>query len=143
MCQGNSPVENVTIEEALRDFLTFITKVKSSKRHENQITVLTGHNSATFDVPILLRNSDKYFKDGITDMNVFFADSLNLMKKVIKNKHKALELDSDGYCKLNRSSIYNHLFKEQFDVHDALEDVRALRNILFESSLSLSRKKHR
>ena len=40
----------------------------------------------------------------------------------------------------NQSSIYNHLFKEQFDGNDALEDVKALRKILFESSLSLSRK---
>ena len=103
MCQGNIPVESITIEEALRDFLTFITKVKSSERHENQITVLIGHNSATFDVPILLRNIDKNFKDGITDMNVYFADSLHLMKKLIKNKHKALEVDSSGYCKPNQT----------------------------------------
>ena len=32
------------------------------------------------------------------------------------------------------------MFKEQFDAHDALEDVRALRKILFESSLNLPRK---
>ena len=131
LCQGNIPVESITIEEALGDFLTLITKVKSSERHENQITVLIGHNSATFDVPTLLRNSDENFKDGITDMNVYFADSLHLMKKLIKNKHKALELDSSGYCKPNQSNFYNHLFKEQFDAHDALENVRALRKILF------------
>ena len=73
-------------------------------------------------------------------MNVYFADSLHLMKKLIKNKHKALELDSSGYCKPNQRNFYNHLFKEQFDHHDALENVRALRKILFGSSLSLSRK---
>ncbi|CAH3139419.1 unnamed protein product [Pocillopora meandrina] len=77
--------------------------IKSSERHENQITVLIGHNSATFDVPTLLRNSDENFKDGITDINVYFADSLHLMKKLIKNKHKALELDSSGYCKPNQT----------------------------------------
>ena len=32
------------------------------------------------------------------------------------------------------------MFKEQFDANDALEDVRALRKIILESSLSLSRK---
>ena len=32
------------------------------------------------------------------------------------------------------------MFKEQFDANDSLEDVKALRKILFESSLSLSRK---
>ena len=58
LCQGDIPVESITIEEALCDFLTFKTKVKSSERYENQITVFIGHNSATFDVPILLRNSD-------------------------------------------------------------------------------------
>ena len=51
-----------------------------------------------FDVPILPKNSDKNFKDGITDMNVYFADSLYLIKNLIKNKHKALELDSSEYC---------------------------------------------
>lgn len=73
-------------------------------------------------------------------MNVYFADSLHLVKKLIKDKHKALELDTGGYCKPNQGSLYTHLFKEQFDAYDALEDVRALRKILFESSLSLSRK---
>ena len=140
LCQRNNPVQSVTIEEALRDFLRFITQVKNSDQHSNPVTVLIGHNSATFDVPILLRNGDKNFKDSITDMNVYFADSLHLVKKLIKDKHKALELDTGGYCKPNQGSLYTHLFKEQFDAHDALEDVKALRRIIFESSLRLSRK---
>ena len=73
-------------------------------------------------------------------MNVYFADSLHLVKNLIKDKHKALEVETGGYCKPNQSSLYTHLFNEQFDAHDVLEDVRALRKILFESSLSLSRR---
>jgi len=106
----------------------------------NNLTVLIGHNSATFDVPILLRNSDDNFKDSLTDLKIYFADSLHLAKHLIRDKHRALELQTGGYCKPNQSSLYTHLFNEQFDAHDALEDVRALRKILFESSLSLSRK---
>ena len=142
LCQGNNPVQSVTIEEALRNFLTFITHVKTSEpdQHNNHVTVLIGHNSASFDVPILLRNSDKKFKDSITGMNVYFADSLHVVKNLIKDKHKALELDTGGYCKPNQGSLYSRLFKEQFNAHDALEDVRALRKILFNSSLGLSRK---
>ncbi|XP_068701266.1 uncharacterized protein [Montipora foliosa] len=136
----NNPVQSVTIEEALRDFLTFIKQIKNCDEVENNLTVLIGHNSATFDVPILLRNSDDNFKDSLNDMNVYFADSLQLVKNLIKDKHKALEIETGGYCKPNQSSLYTHLFNEQFDAHDALEDVRALRKILFESSLSLSRK---
>ena len=140
LCHRNNPVQSVTIEEALGDFLTFIKQVKNSDEVNNNLTVLIGHNSATFDVPILLRNSDDNFKDSLTDMNIYFADSLHLVKNLIKDKHKALELETGGYCKPNQSSLYTHLFNEQFDAHDALEDVRALRKILFESSLSLSRK---
>ena len=136
----NNPVQSVTIEEALGDFLTFIKQVKNSDEVNNNLTVLIGHNSATFDVPILLRNSSKNFKGSLIDMNIYFADSLHLVKNLIKDKHKALELETGGYCKPNQSSLYTHLFNEQFDAHDALEDVRALRKILFESSLSLSRK---
>ena len=136
----NNPVQSVTIEEALGDFLTFIKQVKNSDEVNNNLTVLIGHNSATFDVPILLRNSGENFKDSLTEMNIYFADSLHLVKNLIKDKHKALELETGGYCKPNQSSLYTHLFNEQFDAHDALEDVRALRKILSESSLSLSRK---
>ncbi|XP_044183398.1 uncharacterized protein LOC122964032 [Acropora millepora] len=137
----NNPVQSVTIEEALGDFLTFIKQVKNSDEvNNNYLTVLIGHNSATFDVPILLRNSSENFKGSLIDMNIYFADSLHLVKNLIKDKHKALELETGGYCKPNQSSLYTHLFNEQFDAHDALEDVRALRKILFESSLSLSRK---
>ena len=83
LCQGNNPVQSVTIEEALRDFLRFITQVKNSDQHNNPVTVLIGHNSATFDVPILLRNGDKNFKDSITDMNVYFAHSPIYMYRVL------------------------------------------------------------
>ena len=42
LCQGNNPVQSVTIEEALRNFLTFITHVKTSEpdQHNNHVTVL-------------------------------------------------------------------------------------------------------
>ena len=62
------------------------------------------------------------------------------MKELINRKHKALELEKGGFCKPNQGSLYTHLFNEQFDAHDALEDVTALRRIIFDSSLNLSRK---
>ena len=44
----NNPVQSVTIEEALGDFLTFIKQGKNSDEVNNNLTVLIGHNSATF-----------------------------------------------------------------------------------------------
>ena len=48
----------------------------------------------------------------ITDMNIYFADSLHLVKNLIKDKHKALELKTGGYCKPHQSSLYTHLFNK-------------------------------
>ena len=62
------------------------------------------------------------------------------MKELIRGKHKAIELEKGGSCKPNRESLYTQLFNERFDANDALEDVRALRRIIFDSSLNLSRK---
>ena len=53
LCHRNNPVQSVTLEQALGDFLTFITQVKNSDEMNNNLTVLIGHNSATFDVPVL------------------------------------------------------------------------------------------
>lgn len=66
LCHRNNPVQSVTIEEALGDFQTFIKQVKNSDEVNNNLAVLIGHNSATFDVPILLRNSGDNFKDSLT-----------------------------------------------------------------------------
>lgn len=139
LCKANSPVLSVSTDNALRNFLSFLKQVKVSQDNDC-VPIVIGHNSATFDVPILLRNSDTSFKDSLTEMNVHFADSQHLMKELIKGKHKALELEKGGFCKPNQGSLYTHLFNEQFDAHDALEDVRALRRIIFDSSLNLSRK---
>ena len=136
----NNPVQSVTIEEALRDFLTFIKQIKNYDEVDNNLTVLIGHNSATFDVPILLRNSNDNFKNSLNDTNVYFADSLHLVKNLIKDKHKALEVETGGYCKPNQSSLYTHLFNEQFDAHDASEDVRALRKFFLSHFLAFREK---
>jgi len=90
LCHRNNPVQSVSIEEALGDFLTLTKQVKNSDEMNNNLTVLIGHNSATFDVPILLRNSGDNFKDSLTGMNIYFADSLHLVKNLIKTNTKHL-----------------------------------------------------
>ena len=100
LCKDNSPVQSVSTDDTLRNFLTFLKQVKNSQDN-NCVPIVHGHDSATFDVPILLRNSDTSFKDNLIEMNVHFADSQHLMKELFKGKHKALELEKGGYCKPN------------------------------------------
>ena len=134
MCKSNSPVLSVNPGKALQDFITFLKQLQD--KDSNSTLVLIGHNSATFNVPILLRNSGRTFQYNLTEMNVNFANSQQLVKSLIK--HTALLLGNGGFCKPNQRSLYVHLFNEEFDAHDALEDVRALRRILFDSPLNLS-----
>ena len=95
--------------------------------------VLIGHNSATFDTPILLRTLQDYSTELLQRMNklnVHFADSLVLFRNLIKDKHEALEQDDGSFVKTNQGSLYKHLFGTDFQCHDALEDEKVLNRIL-------------
>ena len=71
-------------------------------------------------------------------LNVYFGDSQILVKQLLKDKHPALQLSESASCKSNQSALYSHIFKEKFEAHDALEDVKALRKIIFHSTLQLN-----
>ena len=60
------------------------------------------------------------------------------MKNLVKRKHPSLVLSDGSTVKLNQQSIYQTLFHESFPAHDAMEDVRALRRIVFDSRLNIS-----
>ncbi|XP_044177055.1 maternal protein exuperantia-like [Acropora millepora] len=129
LLKENQPVETVSLDKALQEFHTFLSHVKCSSQKESCI-VLIGHNSSTFDTPILLRKSNEIFRRKLSNLNVYFGDSQILVKHLLKNKHPALQLSESTSCKSNQSALYSHLFKEEFEAHDALEDVKALTKIL-------------
>ena len=60
------------------------------------------------------------------------------MKNLVKCKHQSLVLLDGSTVKLNKQSIYQTLFHEPFLAHDAMEDVRALRRIVFDSRSNIS-----
>ena len=138
LLKENQPVETVSLDKALQEFHTFLSQVKCSSQKESCI-VLIGHNSSTFDTPILLRRSDENFRSKLSNLNVYFGDSQILVKQLLKDKHPALQLSESASCKSNQSAVY--LKKKEFEAHDALEDVKALRKILFHSALQLNKEK--
>ncbi|XP_068756051.1 uncharacterized protein [Montipora capricornis] len=132
LLKDNIPVFSISLAQCLENFAKFIPTGESNSR-----TVLIGHNSTTFDTPTLLRSGGLTFKQRLTSRNLFFADSLRLIRALIKAGNMSLQVDGKA-CKPNLSAVFETLFQEKFDAHDALEDVRALHKILFDSPLNLT-----
>ena len=132
LLKDGAPVDSITIAQCLAKFIEFITPANKETK-----TVLIGHNSTVFDTPTLLRSGGQEFADKLSQLNVMFADSLHLTRTLIKAKHPSLIQANNKPCNTNMSSLYQCLFEQQFPAHDALEDVKALRRILFSSPLDL------
>lgn len=125
--------------KSLENFLTYLENTVRRVKSDNNIhTVLIGHNSQVFDTPTLLRQGWHQICEKLSWLNVFFSDTLPVMKNVVKSKHPSLVLSNGSTVKLNQQSIYQTLFHEPFPSHDAMEDVRALRRIVFDSRLRIS-----
>ena len=135
----NQPVEPVSLDEALQEFHNFHSQVKCSSQKESCI-VLIGHNSPTFEAKILLWKRNKNFHSKLSNL-INFCDSQILVKCVLKDKHVALQLSELASCKSNQSAFYSRPFKEEFEAHDVLEDVKALIKVLFHSALQLNKEK--
>ena len=122
--KDNRPVEAFELSQVLGQFLTFLRASIDSALSQSTkpiCTILAGHNTATFDVPILLRNGGENFIMELSTINsIRFADTLILLKSLIKSKHPSLQNAEGQYPKPGQSSVYEHLFQTTFDAHDAL-----------------------
>ena len=68
-------------------------------------------------------------------LNVHFTVSLAFIRQLIKEKCQALKTKDGSFVKANQAAVYKVIFKADFPGHDALEDVKALSKILFDSPL--------
>ena len=134
LCKNSVPVAAMSLENALSSFIKFIQQACSINSCSTQsIPVLIDHNAAVFDVPVLLRNSGKLYNEQLDQINVNFGDSLPLIKSLIQSQHVPLKLTNGDYCRANISSVYQCLFKDEF------EDIKALRKILFSPATEQTR----
>ena len=131
---------SVPLQECLNRLLYFIETTRNhynKETHKPVITVMVGHNSSVFDTPTLLRSAESSFIQKLTLLDVVFADSLPLFKSVRKSDLPSSKILLQ--CKDNKlTTLYSHLFEENFNAHDAVEDVKALIRILFRSSLEIT-----
>ena len=76
------------------------------KSDNNIYTVLIGHNSQVFDTPTLLRQGGHQLCGKLSCRNVFFSETLPVMKNLVKRTHPSLVLLDGSTVVLNQQSIY-------------------------------------
>ena len=131
----------LTLDELLSRFTRFLESLINCYQRltdQNICTVLLGHNTKRFDIPVLLRNSTNSFKEKLQSIDVLFGDTLSLFEHLVNSKQPDLQQPDGKFSALNQPALYQCLFGEEFDAHDALEDVKALRRMIFSSKLRLS-----
>lgn len=140
MCKDGKEVLSFPLEESLTRLLNFIETTRNHCKNETGkpvISVMIGHNSSLFDTPTLLRSAGTDFVAKLTSLDVLFADSLLLFKKLRSQDHPSSKII--GPCKGNKlTTLYSHIFDETFNAHDATEDVKALNKTLFQSALEIT-----
>ena len=131
LLKDGSPVDTVSCEEATSSFLAFLKAQAATASN----TILVGHNAALFDVPIFLNSLHRY---GITaneleEQGIGFADSRLLIRSLKRTGHPSLSCSRESL-----GSVYQCLFGEDFQRHDAVNDCLALRRVLFMSPLDIT-----
>ena len=80
------------------------------------------------------------------ELNICFADSLLIIGKTEKENSLVFlnieETDSPGkQPKVRKAlpSLYKRFFGKDYSVHDAIEDVKAMRQVVFDSPLGITK----
>ena len=103
---------------------------------------MIGHNASVFDIPNLLQSFTPGYIHALKELDAHFANSLPLAKQILKEHHPALCMASTSKCSQAAvGSLYSIFFDASFPAHNALEDVKALRKVLFQSKLNLTTEK--
>ena len=104
LCKSFDRVNSVSFETALQSFTKFLEKNfhTCAGNQDNLVTVIVGHNAATFDVPTLLRNAGNSFEEQLYNINIFFGDSLPLIRALLSCQHShALKQSNGEFCQAN------------------------------------------
>ena len=122
----DTQVPSVDSETAISDFIAFL-------RGRNCATVLVAHNCKAFDSRHLIHAvQNANLLDNFKEVVIGFCDTLPYFRSKSDNATKKKSNDSRGGNDL--STLYRTVFKEEFEAHNAVADVRAVKRLLNEST---------
>ena len=124
LCKAGNPVRAKPLQTCPHSFTQFLDVCSSSSI---DYLILLGHNASVFDTP-----RGPTFTSKLNEMKVLFGDSLPVLKVLRDEPNSPLQPATNKL-----GDVYETLFSDKFDAHDALEDVKALRKILFTAPLQV------
>ena len=138
---GNAEVDAASYEDGLTQFYQYLCQI-SNEKDSNARLILVAHNAKHFDAPILVNAFKKINVTtfDLSEKGIYFSDSLEILRKLQKDQHLLLNNSQVGRgsgkkLSLGLGNLYRHFFQEDFPAHDATEDVKAMKRILFERLL--------
>ena len=118
--------------QGLTEFVAFLEKYL--QKTDGAISLIA-HNGERFDFRVLINSLSRYnLLESFMRLDVLFIDSLKVAAQEMKLKDSPIH----GLKSKSLSSLYEALFGETFDAHDARDDVKALARILFDSNLKVA-----
>ena len=144
------PVCAEQYERGLKHFYHYLTELRKKycQTNPNSRIILIAHNGQSFDAPILLNAFAKInvTQEKLKSLNVCFADSLLIIKDIQKENPSLFlsKEETDGSAKRKKvstslPSLYERFFHEDYSAHDAVEDVKAMKRVLFDSPLGITK----
>ena len=160
LCKNDIPLlEAKPYKDGLKSFYEYLCQlsIKQTALDPNARLILLAHNCKSFDAPILLnafKNIDVRFKE-LQGLKVCFSDSLLIIRKIQYDGHPLLNAESPAFPLSNRkkeeesgpklfrvslslTKIYFHLFEEEYGAHEATEDVKVMKRVLFHPDLGVN-----
>ena len=137
-------LQTVSLPECLLSFANFLKSTSAIIKNETPKPVkilLIEHTANVFETPLLIRSITKHreTEPKFKELDLLFADSLILIRHLLKENHQFLRKTDGTIPKENLRDIYKCLFQSEFDgSHQGLADVMALNKVLFQSKLELT-----
>ena len=147
LTKHGKPVEAEQYKAGMYQFYQHLCELRRQTDPNSRI-ILIAHNGKKFDAPVLINALEKInvTREHLMELNICFADSLLIIEKIEKENPLVFsdteETDSPRKQPKVRkalSSLYKRFFGKDYSAHDAIQDVEAMRQVLFDSPLGITK----
>ena len=120
-------------QSGLKGFIDYLNGIEQASGRR---VALVAHNGFSFDFPVLFKSLERNgLMETFGEIKLLFVDSLKIIAEEVRKAQGVLSSCSSK----SLGVVYEHLFEEKFEAHDAAEDTEALSCILMKIGMDKSK----